>query len=317
MNKIKNWFNRKLGMLAFAFGRTEKIIFSQSSNELKDTNKIYQSYYKGMLSDSLLKGEITLPVKELRWRLYKVLSESKNISSHITGYDNDGMPIVRSSFVNNYNLNKVLKDNYDPYEVELVIRNEPLTKSTIETFNSNSFDMPHSKKFNLVGQEMVDNSKTIGEISFDDMMSIFEDKKTIYIQRNLVPKFELEKYAKKLIVRKIDKTNKLLEFYISTYPDEYDRKSRLLLSEIKKIMNGYTSTITEFNKIGFITDKCIGAKDGLEYEYKIIKFDKVIKFNGYYVLKFLATKTINGDNIFEKYKLDELEKRYENKEPKN
>ena len=57
-------------------------------------------------------------------------------------------------------------------------------------------------------------------------------------------------------VRTIDKTNKLLELYVSKYPDEYNRTSRLFISEVKKIMNdGIASTMLDFNEISFITYK--------------------------------------------------------------
>ncbi|NIQ16662.1 MAG: hypothetical protein GTO02_20430, partial [Candidatus Dadabacteria bacterium] len=48
---------------------------------------------------------------------------------------------------------------------------------------------------------------------------------------------EIEKYAKKLYVRDIDGENKLLEFYLSKYEDEFDGKTKLLISEIKKAIN--------------------------------------------------------------------------------
>jgi hypothetical protein len=109
----------------------------------------------------------------------------------------------------------------------------------------------------------------------------------------------------------------MLEFYISLYPDEYNKKTKFLISEIKRAkQNPRVSDLLDIESVGFISDKTIGAVDGSEYEYKITKFDKIVEFNGHYVIKFIANVTVNGENIFEKYKLDELEKRYENKEAK-
>jgi len=323
---MKNWFKRKLALLAFALSKTEKIALGQREDALVASGSgTRQTYNQGTLADALLRGEITLPVKELRWRLYKVLSESKSRTATITGYDKDDLPIVKTFSIEKYKLNKIIFDSEDPYPVELVVNNTPLTKSTFEAFDN--FDSnyisgdtrpaPKQEMFEIIGQEMTGTSFTHVEIPFDDMMSEFKDVKTLFVVRESKPKFEIEFYAKKMLVRNISDTEKLLEFYVSEYPDEYNRKSRLFLSDVKKcIKNPRFSDLLEINKVGFISDKTIGCDDGLEYEYEITNFHKIVKFNGFYVIKFKAKPIINGEDVFSKYKLDELEERYENKEAK-
>ncbi len=56
------------------------------------------------------------------------------------------------------------------------------------------------------------------------------------IVRDILPNFYLENFTLKMNVRTISETDKMLEFYVSKYPDEYNRTSRLFISEIKKIM---------------------------------------------------------------------------------
>jgi hypothetical protein len=319
------WFKRKMGLLAIALARVEKQALKQASDAVGENEAMSQTYHQGTLSDALLKGEITMPVKELRWRLYKVLSASKGRIAKITGYDDDGLPIVNTYNLEKFKLDKVSRDNFDPYDVELSIENEDITKSILDGFSNENLneidehkiDDYDSGKFDLVGADVFEDSRTIAEISFDKMISTLKSKKTIFIERELRPKFEIESYTKKLLVRKINEEEKLLEFYLSLYPDEYDRKTRLLINEIKKINeNPRCSSLININKVIFITDGAIGAKDGLEYEYEILKFDKVVEFNGFYVIKFIAKSIINGENIFKKYKLDELELKYKNKEAK-
>tara|TARA_R110000796_G_scaffold58413_4_gene134865 strand:+ start:19495 stop:20463 length:969 start_codon:yes stop_codon:yes gene_type:complete len=318
------YLKRRLALLSLSLSRVEKTMLTQKSDALGDVGSMEQTYHQGMLADALLRGEITMPVKELRWRLYKVLSESKNKTAKITGYDDDGLPIVESYTVEKYKLDKIKCDNFDPYPVELVVRNEDIMKSTTEALSDEKLQLysdeenksERGDRFNLVGTESWSN-RSLGEISFDDMVTSIKPKKMIFVARNTKPKFEIENYAKKLLVRNISETEKLLEFYISSYPDEYNKKTKFLISEIKKaIKNPRASDILDINKVGFITEKTIGAADGLEFEYEVKKIDKIIEFNGHYVIKFISEVTINGDNIFEKYKLEELEKRYENKEAK-
>ena len=323
---MKNWINKKLALLSLALSRVEKDAFSQKSDAVSSSGDMEQSYHQGNMADSLLKGELTLPVKELRWRLYKVLKSSKSKFAKITGYDTDGLPIVETYTLEKYQLDKTIKDDNDPYGVILVVNNKDIGNSTSETFGNEKMKVLNDKeinnyeddkeKFDLIGTEKWD-ARTLGEISFDDMVASMKGKKTLYVERDFRPKFEIEEYTKKLLVRKINKTERLLEFYISAYPDEYNRKTRLLISDIKNaIKNPRQSDLLDFKKVGFITEKVIGAQDGLEYAFEIKKFDKIIEFNGHYVIKFIAYVTIDGDNIFEKYKLDELEERYKNKEAK-
>jgi hypothetical protein len=46
------------------------------------------------------------------------------------------------------------------------------------------------------------------------------------------------------------------------------------------------------------------------------RFDKIIEYEGYYVLKFIVNVNINGEDILEKHKINSLDKKYETKEKK-
>jgi hypothetical protein len=68
--------------------------------------------------------------------------------------------------------------------------------------------------------------------------------------------------------------------------------------------------------VSFITNNTVGSDDFMFYKYNIVKFDKIIEFNGHYVIKFLAKTLINGENVVEKYRQTTLDRKYENKEVK-
>ena len=120
-----------------------------------------------------------------------------------------------------------------------------------------------------------------------------------------------------MCVRTISETERLLEFYVSMYPDEFNRTTRLFISDVKKaIANPRQADFLEFGGVEFVTYKTIGVDDFLHYSYTDVKFDKIVEYNGHYVIKFKANIVVNGDNIFEQYKQDDLEKKYENKEKK-
>jgi hypothetical protein len=341
MGLIK-YLKRKMALLSLALSRVEKSSLNQMSDALGEEGSANETMNQGSMADALLRGEITMPVKELRWRLYKVLEASKGQTAKVTGYDDDGLPIVETYSVEKYKLDKIRRDDFDSYPVELSIKNEDIVESTADAFGNTKLNV-HSeeeienfnetnKMFDLVKmntiideygneiemEEEKEDNRTLGNISFDDMVSSMKSKKSIYVEREQRPKFEIEQYAKKLMVRKINDNERLLEFYISLYPDTYDRKTRMLIADIKKaIKNPRISDLLDIKKVEFITSKTIGAADGLVFVYQIKHFDKIVEFNGHYVIKFVADVVINGENIFDKYKLDELEERYKNKEAKN
>jgi hypothetical protein len=78
--------------------------------------------------------------------------------------------------------------------------------------------------------------------------------------------------------------------------------------------NKVFSNFLEIDKLSFITNKTIGSDNNLLYEYKDIKFDKIITFNGFYVVKYIGEISTDGFNILDKFKEEELDKKYENKE---
>jgi len=69
----------------------------------------------------------------------------------------------------------------------------------------------------------------------------------------------------------------------------------------------------DFEGVNFITYKTLGVDDFLEYEYDNILFDKVVEFNGYYIIKFKANLKTDGKDILEIHRVAELDKKYEQK----
>ena len=70
------------------------------------------------------------------------------------------------------------------------------------------------------------------------------------------------------------------------------------------------------NSIDFISYKTLGTNDFLEYKYSDINYDKIIEFNGFYVIKFKGKVKVNGRDIFEEHRQEILDKKYENKDKK-
>lgn len=286
-----NWFKKQIIAVSFAMRSVEKNAFSQRGENLENDTQQEQKHSQGTLMDALLNGVITKETRNLAWRTYKVLQASDHIITTVIGYDENNMPITQTKKKNRFrNLEKIKIDDFDSYELEMVINNDEIT---------------------LGGAEAV-------SISGNTWFSTHNNKKPIEIKRSSIPKFEIEQYATKLNVRNIKDDKKLLEFYVSMYPDEYNRNSRLLISEIKKaIQNPRTSSLLDIKEVKFVTYKGIGVDNFLEFKYNIESFDKIIEFNGSYVIKFIAEAIIDGESILEKHRVEELDEKYNNKESKN
>jgi hypothetical protein len=316
IKKAKIWINRRLAMLSLAMGNVEKNTFGQTGEILSSDVNQTQRHTQGQLADSLKQGEITQEVMNLRWRTYKILKESEGVTAEIVGYDEDGMPIVKTKKVNKkLGLKKVKLDPSDDYKLEMVVDN-----SEIVIGGNKAMDNENISMFDEIIQSENENGDLIathGVIDSIDYFATNKSERPIMIVRDNLPNFYLENFTLKLNVRTIDKTNKLLEFYVSKYPDEFNRTSRLFISEIKKIMSGHdNSSMLEFDSVNFITYKTLGADDYLEYEYDNITFDKIIEFNGHYVIKFNANVKTNGVDILEKHRVAELDIKYEQKAKK-
>ena len=317
MSSIKNihlWLTKKIGTITMALSSVEKNALNQTGEMLSSDIGHAQKHTQGQVADSLINGEITQEVMDLRWRMYKIIQETDGLTTQIIDYEADGTPITKTTKKDiKKGLKKVKMDTYDDYPLEFVIPNDEIVTSGNDVMDNHHIEIFDEPTINHDEDGMI-VSATHGEIKGEEYYFTNKTEKPIIISSNITRRFFLENFTKKLNVRNISETEKLLEFYVSIYPDVDNRTSRLFLSELKKIINdNRLSDLIEINSVDFITYKAIGVNDFLEYKYEIKSFDKIIEYNGYYVIKFIASPIINGEDILTKYKQNELELKYKNK----
>jgi len=294
-----DWVKNKLAAIALATSSVEKTALGQGGgNELGSTSK-HQRHRQGSLADALNQGEVTQEVQELRWRMYKVLEQSQKFKTEVVGYDEDGFMMTEQTLIEEGNLGKntlskikmddteysetdeAIADGYEYYPLELLVNNDIITMSLSDV--------------------LVDEKE--------------KPERVLKCEREFRPKFDIEDYTKKMHVRTISDTEKLLEFYVTKYADEDNRKSRFFLSEIKKsIKNPRMTDFLDITNVMFISYNTVGVKDLMEFDYKISSFDKIVEFDGYYIIKFKAEVLKNGESIYEKFRDSDLDERYKNKE---
>jgi hypothetical protein len=316
MKKIKNWLTNQIARIMFSVSNVEKNAFGQNGQTLETDITKHQRLTQGQVADSLINGEITQEVINLRWRTYKIIKATEGVKSTITGYDDDGMPIVKTTKRNpKLGLKKVKVDTFDDYKLEMVLDNSEIALSTTDTMGNENLSI-----LDTVLENYDDDGNIVSvshaTINANELMATEKGERPIKITRPAPPNFFIENLTKKMNVRKINKKEKLLEFYVSKYPDEYNRTSRLFISAIKKVMEGAKQTFLELDEIEFVTYKTIGVEDFLLFKYNNIKFDKIVEFNGFYVIKFKCNVDIDGYDILDEHKVVELDNKYSQKAKK-
>lgn len=327
---MSNWIKRQITNLIIGMSNVEKNTLGQESVTLGIDSEKHQRLNQNSVLDALIRGEITEDVEKLRWRIYKTFEASKQMSSTLVGYDEDGYPIVATKYIGDtHKLSKIKTDNTDNYDLIMVVDNTNISSGVIDSLDldielkseelSNTTNIIDDSNLSLDDEVNNDSNisldlnliKTIGELKYNHSKLNLP----INIVRELRPKFEIEKYTQKLHIKNIEGDKYLLEFYVSKYPAQFDKNNHFFISEIKKLIdNKKYSSLTDIKSVCFLTNNTIGSPDFLEFDYTVIDFHKIVEFNQYYVIKFISEVKVNGRNIIEQYRNLELDSKYEKKE---
>lgn len=125
---------------------------------------------------------------------------------------------------------------------------------------------------------------------------------TIKVERDFIPRFRLEEFTNKLVVKDVDEKHVMLDFYTTKYESQFNRRHRPFLNEIDNIYQGFKqSDVLEMKEVHFVTFRAWGAPDIVEFSFNNIEFDNIVEYNGDYVLKFFADKNEKNDILNEFY----------------
>ena len=283
LNKIKNYFRG----LMLSLYMTEKMTLSPNDG-LSDGITKSVGINEGRLSDDLMKGILSEETRKLRWRMYKVMANSRNkqISSDSNG--------------------------------------EAVSKDIDYTKDINKLDIlqPEGQvKVCLFNREQTVSLGDIGEIKESmtkaELDGKLRTKRRVYVSREYLPKFEIENYADRVVVSENGDNLYTLDFYISRYVDIYDKRTPFLVSEIEKAkVKPRFCDMLDIKTAGFVTSNDVGAEDFLEFLYDIKSFTGVLDYKGYFILRFTGEAVINGESIIGEYVNEDLEGKYNRNEKK-
>ena len=120
-----------------------------------------------------------------------------------------------------------------------------------------------------------------------------ETIRPVKVTRNVESACKIEEATDRVHVRDIDGTRKLLDFYIDDIPE-----NRRAVLEARQLMSN--PGITDFNNITNLSFTTPGG-NMMMFEYRILAFDKVVEYNGSYIVKMFAECTKSGEWAAEKY----------------
>lgn len=110
--------------------------------------------------------------------------------------------------------------------------------------------------------------------------------------------FQMGKFSEKVVVRNIDNQLKLVEIWFNKLQNPDNTQALHLLTEIGRMVNNPIITpLTNISKVGFLTQNAYGVDDFLYYEYEMRSLYKVLEHKNYYIIKYVAEPTINGEDI--------------------
>jgi hypothetical protein len=299
------WLHSQMLALMLALANVERNALKQRGGSLSDDIGQEQQVNQNQFILDLMQGRVTQEVKNLRWRMYKILDYLQGKDVTVTTDKDGNVKYEAKDKVYKQKLKKVKIDDTDPYDLELVID------------NTSSETMGYTDMLDDKILKQTEDSKSLGSINLSEYTTYVKKEGKVLIKRTTMPRFKLERYLKKVNVRDIDGDTKLLEFYVNKYPDEYDRLQKMFIHDVKKtIENPRTSTLIEIDSISFITYKDTGIADNRYFEFDMLSYDKIVEFDGSYVIKFKAKPTVWAESVIEQFREKELDAKYETIERK-
>ena len=249
----------------------------------------------------MLEQKVTKEVEELRDKHYRVLKEADK-------YTAKGMTLSEDVIIN------------EKGEEETVLTFKGgVAKKTKADF------IKHPPVYETEGTQLL----LIQDVKQYEKNSMFVDNvpKGLYdfdtnleISRSFVPRFEIEKFAKKIVIRKFGREYRsFIDIYLPTEASQFGKIDAILISNLYTIYKerNFKMDITEFDNIAFFTDHAWNSDDFCKYEYINPKLVDVNIFDGSFVLTFVATVVVEGEDLSAKYRTKELDEKYEQKAAKD
>lgn len=299
--KIKNKI--KLGVAAFFHGMKggEEIITKTNDS----TSKVQEVGGSGVFQDFIEEKE-TDEVQEMRDKYYRVLREADKYLVTVSGFekpsgDDDEKDLPEDAMLT---ATAVKKEAVNLNEREDVLKTKGYKVVIIQD----------AKDFELDITTQLDN---LSDLMKGDAVGANETI-LFQIERDFTPKFLIEKYIKKVVIKKHNKNNNYrMDLYFSIYPRQFWKIDSLFIAELKRIYESQNkrNEMFDFKALSFVTTKCSGEEELHNIKCTNNGLVKVDIFDGHYVAEFNVD--YENEDATAKYKTDGLSEKYMMEAPKS
>ena len=292
INKLKNnisllWFSFFKGMES-----ANNVMISQKTSS--NSNEIVNHINGGGFFSDMLQQQETNEVVEIRDKYYRIIKEADKWDvSHLTLTEDANGELTFG------NINSVKKKHKEDF-----IKHPPV-------YNPENYYL----------RVIQDNKQTIKESMFvapTTITGLTDYDTTIIIERDkIIPRFMLEKYATRVIVRH-NEDKAYVDLYLPAYPSQFGKIDAILIANLKNIYDtkNFRGDLLDFTTIKWYSDKAWNSDDVCLFEYKKINTKDINIFDGSYVITFECEIIHNGKDLTEKYKTEELDEKYKNNDIK-
>lgn len=261
--------------------------------------EINQQVKPGGVFADMLEEKQTQAVVEMRDKSYRVLKEADK-------YDTSGIKMTvdeegEVTFTGIDTVKKKCKEDFMKHSP--VYEEEGYKLRTIQ-------DNKHFLKNNLIqGQfdkELDPSLLPSNEHDYDTTLTVFRNK-------GFTPRFKLEKYATKIVVRNyLSKERAMVDLYLPTVAGQFSKTDAIFISNIYKIWEtkDSRSDITDVTGFEWFSDKGWNTDDVCLFKYDDVKFIGINVYDGSFVVTFDCKVLNDGTYLAEKFKTKGLDEKY-------
>lgn len=270
--------------LFFGLKSADDVISTEASYGTSDIGIEEEKHTEHIMQD-FLRGEETQRVKETRDEYYRTLLESKKYHVDIVNFDEENAPFITAT----------KKKSAIDFTCKIDLYNPE--KLSVRVIQDNKLIPKHGNMF----------AEDVMKYGIDDFVPL------ITIKRNFIPKYPIENYMNKIVVRTINEKKVLIDIYTTMYASQFGKVDAIFIARLNELKNtnNKRSEITDLKEISFITDNAHGENDLCEFTFNNLEYKGINCFDGNFVLTFEGNVVSDGKSIVEKYRTKELDEKLE------
>ena len=288
-----NWFKNIILNLRIAF---HSLFRGMKSADVKMTGTVQggnisdsgieQGVEQQSVLNDLLNAEVTQEVQELVDSNYRVLRHADDYE-----YLGNGNVIKKTK---NMMMDDLKIFNPENYHVRLIQDNKLIVKGIVEA-TENRYDND-------------------GDVASEDKNFSY----TIKVERDNFPRFLIEKWVKKIVVREVDNSQVKIDLYCSSYARQFNPTDSLFINELMNIYGKKTRNIdtVDIASIEFTTSKAYGVDDIIFFKFESMIYEGMNMYDKDFVITYKAYPVCDGIDLTEKYRTKEMDEKYATNAPK-